>query len=102
LLPEPRPGTYGPETSVCRIDGLADADIWRIGNDDVGRLRGKPPIGRGDFSAQSARDCKLDVVADKTTFERHALIIKWPSEKEDQKEIALELSRYTAARRPTP
>jgi len=102
LLPEPRPGEYGPETSVCRIDGLIDADIWRIGNDDVGRLRGKPPIGRGDFAAKDARNCKLDVVADKTTFERHALLIKWPKEKEDQKEIALELSRYTAARRPTP
>jgi hypothetical protein len=42
------------------------------------------------------------VVADKTTFDRHALLIKWPAEKEDQKEIALELSRYTVTRKAAP
>lgn len=100
LMPEPTPGPYGPETSICRIDGLTVAQIWRIGNDVIGRLRGKPPIGRGDFAAQNARDRKLDLVADKASFERHALLIKWPAEKEDRKAIALELSRYTVTRKP--
>lgn len=102
LMPAPIPGPHGPETSVCRIDGLAEADIWHIGDDPIGRLRGKPPIGRGDFGTQNARDRQLDVVADKTTFDRHALLIKWPAEKEDQKEVALELSRHTVTRKPPP
>ncbi len=102
LLPEPKPGRYGPETSVCRINGLGEPDIWRIGTDDVGKLRGKPPIGRGDLDVQRARDCALDVVADKESFERHALLIKWPADKEDRKAIALELSQHTIARKPTP
>jgi hypothetical protein len=81
---------------------LAEPAIWQIGKDDVGRLRGKVPIGRGDFGVQRAKDCRLDVLADKASFQRHALLIKWPPDKEDQKEIALELSRHTTARRPPP
>jgi hypothetical protein len=101
LLPEPQPGKHGLETSVCRIDGIGDPEIWAIGKDPVGRLRGKLPIGRGDFSAQCALDRGLAVAADKQHFERHALLIKWPDDKEKRKAIALELSRYTTARRPS-
>lgn len=100
LMPERTPGRYGPETSVCRIDGLTLAEIWQMGTELVGRLRGKPPIARGDFAAQHVRDSQLDVVADKESFERHALLIKWPADKEDQIAIAQELSRYTIVRKP--
>lgn len=100
LMPEKTPGPHGLETSVCRIDGLSEQGIWQIGKDDVGRLRDKPPVARGDFAAQRARDCKLDVVADKQSFERHALLIKWPTAKEDQIAIAQELSRYTGVKKP--
>jgi len=44
-------------------------------------------------------DRGLSVVADKTYFERHALLIRWPEDKEKKKAIALELSRYTIARK---
>lgn len=100
LIPEKTPGPYGLETSVCRIDRLSVAAIWQIGNEVIGKVRGKAPIGRGDFDAQVARANGLDVLADKSSFERHALLIKWPSEKEERKALALELSRYTLARKP--
>jgi hypothetical protein len=100
LMPERTPGPFGPETSVCRTVGLTVAQIWDIGKDLIGRPRGKHPIGRGDFDAQNARDRGLDVVAEKKSFEHHALLIKWPADKEDKKAIALELSRYTVARKP--
>ena len=100
LLPEREPGPHGPETSVCRIDGLTGPEIWQIGKDQVGQLRRKSPVGRGDFAAQHARDSRLDVVAEKQSFERHALLTKWPVDKEDQLAIAQELSRHTTVKRP--
>ena len=104
LLPEPKPGRHGLETSVVRTSALPDAQVWDIGHNTVGRLRGKAPVGRGDFGVEAVTKCQLAVVSDKEHFSRHALLVRWPdgaNDKAKRKEIALQLSRYTTAKKPS-
>lgn len=95
LLPTRHPQSHIWETSVARIQGLQNPDIWKLGA-FVGASREKAPVGRGDFLAQNASSVRLRVVSDKEAFERHAVLQGWPDDKEDQKQIALELATFTS------
>ena len=78
--------------SVFQIVDLADGEIWRIGNDVVGRTRGEPPRGRADVNIDKVREQSLDVLPDISTHERHANIVGWPAERERVLAISLELA----------
>lgn len=79
------------ETSVFRIAGLLDYEIWEIGHREVAQKRGKRLLGRADISASHVLENSLKVKPDNNP-PRHANIIGWPAEKSEQKLIAMELA----------
>src|SRR5437762_4087329 len=67
-------------TSVFDIDGLADVDIWALGNLRVAVPRGKPLYGHAEVQRLSVEDQKLNVTRSEPP-ERHCNIIGWPNSK---------------------
>ena len=80
------------KTSVFRISGLAENDIWAIGIHHVGRARGKNPHGRADVVTNDVLAQGLAVTPETSTHPLHADIQGWPVEKEKQKLLAMELA----------
>lgn len=67
-----------------------------MGDDVAGNPRGKSSLARGDFGATAVLGTKLIIEPDPEPHPRHAVLKGWPSEKDEQKDIALELcSRST-------
>ena len=87
FLPNPKNG----ETSVFRISGISDKEVWDIGNREVAKDPNRPILGRADISASNAVAKGLEVLPCEPP-ERHANIIGWPEEKSKQKLFALELA----------
>lgn len=89
-------GAYLPapngEVSVYRISGLSEEEIWKIGREYVAKPRGKTLYARGDTTAAVITRTRLDIVAETTPHPLHANIINWPSEKGEQKMLALEIA----------
>jgi len=79
------------ETSVFRISGLADFEIWGIGCLEVAQKRGKPLLGRADILALDVIENNLQIDPDNNP-PRHANIVGWPEERSEQKLIALRLA----------
>jgi hypothetical protein len=77
--------------SVLWIDGFLDPEIWKIGDDVACGPRGKDSLARAEFLAEVASEVKLTIESDPAPHPRHVLLRGWPSEKDKQKEIALEL-----------
>lgn len=70
---------------------MEDTEIWKIGDEVVGRPRAKNPVARADFHAAGLRNLNLSVEADTAVHPRHANLCGWPVEKDEQKAVALEL-----------
>jgi len=87
FMPNPNNG----ETSVFRINGITDKDIWRIGCEEVAKKLSKTLYGRADIIANAVLSEKLSVIP-KEPPERHANITDWPEERSHQKLTAMELS----------
>jgi hypothetical protein len=87
FMPNPKNG----ETSVFRISGISERDIWKIGDREVGVLRNKPVLGRADIGASFIYTKGLKVVPSEPPV-RHANIVGWPEEKSEQTLIALQLA----------
>jgi len=87
FLPNPKNG----ETSVFRISGISDKEVWDIGNREVAKDPNRPILGRADISASNALARGLEVLTNEPP-ERHANIVGWPGEKSKQKLLALELA----------
>jgi hypothetical protein len=87
FMPNPKNG----ETSVFRISGISDRDIWEIGDREVGLKRDKPVLGRADIGVSFVFTKGLNVVPSEPPV-RHANIVGWPEEKSEQTLIALELA----------
>ena len=85
------PNPKNRETSVYRISGISDKEIWEIGDREVGENRGKPILGRADVGASFVIKKGLNVVPSEPPV-RHANIVGWPEEKSEQRLIALELA----------
>jgi hypothetical protein len=85
------PNPKNRETSVYRILGISDKEIWEIGDREVGQNRGKPILGRADVGASFVIKKGLNVVPSEPPV-RHANIVGWPEEKSEQRLIALELA----------
>ena len=77
-------------TSVYRTSGLADHEVWRIG-ESVGQTRHRDLHGRGDLIASDVIEQSLDIDPDNDP-PRHADIIGWPQDKHKRQEIALLLA----------
>ncbi len=87
FLPNPKNG----ETSVFRISGITDNEIWAIGERKVALIQNKPILGRADIETSIVISKNLKVIPSESP-ERHANITGWPEEKSEQKQIALELA----------
>ena len=87
FMPNPKNG----ETSVYRISGISDREVWEIGDREVGLKRDKPILGRADICASFVITKGLNLVPSEPPI-RHANIIGWPQEKSEQKLVALELA----------
>jgi hypothetical protein len=79
------------KTSVFRISGISNDEIWDIGDREVSIKRGKPILGRADIRANSVVTKDLQVVPSEPPV-RHANITGWPDERSKQKLIAVELA----------
>lgn len=79
------------KTSVFRVSGLTDSEIWNIGHDHVVPKRGKPLLGRAEIMAQHVFDSNLGVEADEPP-PRHANITGWPEEQSECILLAQELA----------
>lgn len=79
------------ETSVFRISGIFDNEVWNIGEREVGIKQNKPILGRADITASIILSNHLEIIPSEPP-ERHADITGWPEEKDKQKDIALELA----------
>lgn len=84
------PSPHG-ETSVFCISNLSDNEIWNIGDREVAQKRGLPLLGRADILAFHVFNKNLKLIPDNCP-PRHANIVNWPTEKSEQKLIAIELT----------
>jgi hypothetical protein len=87
FMPNPKNG----ETSVYRISGISDREVWEIGDREVGLRRDKPILGRADIGASFVITKGLNVVPSEPPI-RHANIIGWPEQKSEQRLVAIELA----------
>jgi hypothetical protein len=87
FMPNPRNG----ETSVFRIAGMNDQDVWQIGDCEVAARRGKPLLGRADILTLNVMAKDLQIIPNEPP-PRHANIVGWPNEKSKQLQIAVELA----------
>ena len=90
-----RPNVFMPtednETSVSRIDGLPEMDIWRMGQ-AVGVQSNRNVHARGDIRVSEVNQNKLEVFRDEPP-ERHAVIAGWPSDRDARMDIAIEIAK---------
>jgi hypothetical protein len=83
--------TSNREVSVFRILGLADSEIWQMGDLQVARKRGKPLLGRADILVMAVIKNNLQIDPDNDP-PRHANILGWPEQRSEQKLIALKIA----------
>lgn len=79
------------QLSVFRTEGLTEAEIWKIGEENVARLTHRNLHGRGDITASIVQAQGLHIDPDDSP-RRHANIIWWPEDKPKRLEIAQELA----------
>jgi hypothetical protein len=82
------------ETSVFRVSEIPSADVWVIGDREVGTPRGKPILARADIAAKDVSIEAL-VLEDDQPPPKHAVIVGWPEgpdEKDHRKSIQQELA----------
>ncbi len=85
------PGPDGT-TSVFRVDGLTDIQVWQWADQHVtGAPGGRRVVGTGTLLAQAVTDVGLQMEADDDP-PRHAAIVAWPDEKSDRKSRAQALA----------
>lgn len=92
-----KPSAFMPapnlQLSVFRIEGLDQKAIWELGEKEVVSriIPIKTLYGMAKLLALSAKSAGLRIDPDDTP-PRHANIIGWPKEKDEQKIIAIELA----------
>ena len=79
------------ETSVFRISGITNNEIWDIGDREIAPKRNRPILSRADINTAIVISNELKVIPSEPP-KRHADITDWPEEKSEQKQIALELA----------
>jgi len=91
-----RPAAYMPasngETSVYRISDIAEKEVWDIGRKYVAGPGGRTLHARGDTPAVAITKTGLAIVPETTPHPLHANIVNWPSEKDEQKMLAVAIA----------
>src|SRR5262245_56463167 len=91
------PDTRG-ETSVFRIAGLLEGEVWSVGR----KIRELPAVARADIAASSVTAQALRVIPETSDFENHAVIVDWPTEKHAKLMKATLLAQASILRLPAP
>jgi hypothetical protein len=87
-----------------RADGLAEPEVWFLGDEVVAESTRWQPKARADFLAPHVRACRLTAwqldVQPKVPPPRHARVIGWApaTEREARKTLALQLRAEAALR----
>lgn len=79
------------KTSVFRILGLDDQNIWKIGDKEVANPRGRALRARADLTVSNVLEVGLSVEADEPP-PRHANVSSWPQGKHVYLSLAQELA----------
>lgn len=88
------------ETSVVHLDRCDEERVWHLGRTCK---PDKTLYGRTDFSVQLAVQQALEcLAAPQPDFDEHAVVVKWPEAKEEQKRIALALADKAGVCQPPP
>jgi hypothetical protein len=80
------------KTSVYRIIGLGDPEIFEIGQRFVAEKMNKLLLGRADIKVLKILEKDLSVISHPVPHPRHANIVDWPEEREKYRLIAIELA----------
>lgn len=72
------------------VDQMKGHDIWFLG-DFAGSKRNKTAAARADLTTAVIKETGLTIVPDAKGHPRHANVGRWPSSKDEQKAVALEL-----------
>lgn len=85
--------------SVFRINELDENSIWAIAIDNIMRNKNSETslYGRAEILSSNVLSCNLSIDPDNTP-PRHANIVGWPKEKDQQKMKALELAKKATLR----
>ncbi len=89
--PMPNPQTSILETSVFRVSGVQDQEIWNIGEREVAQKSDRNLHARADILTSKVFEKDLDVNPDDIP-PRHAIIIGWPEEESKWRMIAVEIA----------
>ena len=87
------------ELSMFRIDGLPEAQAWRLGLTHVAEPQQRTLYGRADLGTATVAGVGLSARPDDDP-PRHVSVVGWPEEKHAQKLIALQLAQAAALRLP--
>jgi len=89
-------GAYLPapngETSVYRISNIPEKEIWDIGREYVAEPSKRTLYAKGDTTAALITKTGLEIVPETTSHPLHANILNWPTEKHEQKMVAVEIA----------
>jgi len=80
------------ETSVYRINGLTNQEIWAIGDRFVGAVIGKPILGHAEILADSILSKNLSIISKPKPHPLHADIMNWPESPSEKKSLAQKLA----------
>lgn len=80
------------ETSVYRITDITEKGVWDIGRKYVAGPSGRTLYARGDTPAVAITKTGLEIAPETTPHPLHANIVSWPSEKDEQKMLAVEIA----------
>lgn len=79
------------KTSVYRISGLTEKEIWDIGERYVAEVSGRTLRARGDLFVSDVLSVGLGVELETATHPLHANLIGWPTQKGQRILIAKKL-----------
>lgn len=82
----------GLQTSVYRISGLTDEDVWSLGDLFVAGPLGTRIAARADIEVTIVVNCGLAVDPDGVPHPGHANIVGWPELRSAQKLVAIKLA----------
>ena len=80
------------QTSIFRISGLTEDQIWDIGQNVVARISQRTLKARGDIFASHITNEELLIEPDTNIHELHASIIGWPEQESEKRLIAIKLA----------
>jgi len=91
----PHPGDH--KTSVFRVQGLTESEIWSLGDEHVGRPSGNEILALAELSVEQITNAGL-LVEPAEPPPRHANIANWPVEKDEWMSKAQELAAVAILR----